>query len=390
VAIAVVTALAWATLGPQPRLAHAFVDSVAVLIIACPCALGLATPMSIMVGIGRAAELGVLFKDADALERLERVDTLLVDKTGTLTEGKPAIASIEVLERGDEKELLAIAAALERSSEHPLASAFVAAARERAIAPLEASEFHALPGKGVVGRVAGREAALGNARLFAELEIEPGELAPLAERESRKGRTPVLLALDRKPAAVFAIGDPIRASTPEALRTLRDERVRVIMVSGDRRASAEAVAKELGIEEVHADVPPEAKSEIVARLQADGRVVAMAGDGINDAPALARADVGIAIGTGADVAIHSAGVTLIRGDLRAIARARRLSRAVMRNIRQNLFFAFVYNALGVPIAAGVAYPLFALELDPMIAGAAMSVSSVSVIANALRLRRVEA
>ncbi len=388
VAIAVLTALIWGFAGPEPRLGHALVNAVAVLIIACPCALGLATPMSIMVGIGRGAQLGVLVRQAEALEALEEVDTLLVDKTGTLTEGRPRLVTVQAAEGVDERELLANAAALERASEHPLAAAILAGAAERGLELPPAEEFRTLTGKGVVGRVAGRAVAVGTARLFAELGADPRALLPGAEELRREGQTVVFVALDGAPAGLLGIADPPRSTTREALRALHREGVRVMMVTGDGRTTAEAVAHRLGIDEVMAEVSPEQKGEIVARLQGQGRTVAMAGDGINDAPALARADVGIALGTGTDIAMQSAGITLVRGDLRGIARARKLSRAVLRNIRQNLFFAFAYNALGVPIAAGVLYPVAGLLLSPMIAGAAMSFSSVSVIGNALRLRRV--
>jgi Cu+-exporting ATPase len=388
VAAALLSALVWGTVGPEPRLAYALVAAVAVLIIACPCALGLATPMSIMVGTGRGATAGVLVKHAEALEILEKVDTVVVDKTGTLTEGRPRLATLVALPPHDEAELLRLAASLERGSEHPLAGAIVGAARERGLALEEAADFRAVPGQGVSGRVGGRRVALGNAKLLGALGVEAGDLGPRADALRREGQTAVLLAVDDRVAGLVSVADPIKASTPEALRTLRDDGIRVVMVTGDSRATAEAVARTLGIDQVEAEVLPDQKVAIVKRLQAEGRIVAMAGDGINDAPALAQAHVGIAMGTGTDVAMESADVTLVKGDLRGIARARRLSRATMRNIRQNLFFAFVYNVLGVPLAAGVLYPVLGLLLSPMVASAAMTFSSVSVIANALRLRRV--
>jgi Cu+-exporting ATPase len=401
VAVALVTALVWGLAGPEPRLLHALVNAVAVLIIACPCALGLATPMSILVGTGRGARAGVLFRDAEALELLGGVDTLVVDKTGTLTEGRPRVLGVEVLapEAGarsviadgveDERELLALAAGLERASEHPLASAVLAEAARRGIASHAASAFESHTGKGVSGEVTGRRVALGNARFLAELGIEARALAERAAPHREAGETVVLLAVDGRAAGFLRIADPIKPSTPAVLDALRDDGVRIVMLTGDGRATAEAVARRLGIAEVHAEALPDAKAELVERLEAQGRRVAMAGDGTNDAPALARARVGIAMGSGTDVALESAGVTLVKGDLEGILRARRLSRAVMANIRQNLLFAFGYNALGVPIAAGILYPVLGLLLSPMIASAAMSLSSVSVIANALRLRHVQ-
>jgi Cu+-exporting ATPase len=382
VAVAVLAFLAWLRWGPEPRLAYALVAAVSVLIIACPCALGLATPMSIMVGTGRGATAGVLVRDAEALEVMERVDTLVVDKTGTLTEGKPRLVSVV----GDEA-TLRLAAALERASEHPLAAAVVAGARERGIAQLPAAtDFQSVTGKGVVGTVDGHEVALGNAALLAERGIDGAALAAQAEAVRREGQTVMLVAVDGRPAGLLGVADPIKPSTPAALKALRDDGVHIVMLTGDARATAEAVARELGIGELEAGVLPERKGDVVARLVAAGRTVAMAGDGVNDAPALARAHVGIAMGTGTDVAMESSGITLVHGDLRGIVRARRLSRATMRNIRENLFLAFVYNALGVPIAAGALYPVAGLLLNPMIAAAAMSLSSVSVISNALRLR----
>jgi Cu+-exporting ATPase len=387
VAVAVLSALAWGTIGPEPRLAYALVTAVAVLIIACPCALGLATPMSIMVGTGRGATAGVLIKHAEALEVLEKVDTLVVDKTGTLTEGRPRLAAVVALPPHDETELLRLAASLERGSEHPLAGAILAAARERGLALEEAADFRVVPGQGVSGRVGGQRIALGNATLLETLGIAPGDLGARAEALRREGQTTVFLVVGDRPAGLVAVADPIKASTPDALRALRADGIRVVMVTGDSRTTAAAVARTLGIDQVEAEVLPDQKVGIVKRLQAEGRIVAMAGDGINDAPALAQAHVGIAMGTGTDIAMESADVTLVKGDLRGIVRARRLSRATMRNIRQNLFFAFVYNVLGVPLAAGILYPLLGLLLSPMVASVAMTFSSVSVIVNALRLRR---
>ncbi|RIL00886.1 MAG: copper-transporting ATPase [Proteobacteria bacterium] len=384
IAVAAVTFAVWAAFGPEPRLAHALVNAVAVLIIACPCALGLATPMSILVATGKGAGAGVLFKNAEAIELLRSVDTLVVDKTGTLTEGKPQLVSVLAVEGVSEHELLRAAASLERGSEHPLAAAIVAGAAARGVAPEKAEAFEAKTGKGVVGRVGGRAVALGNAALFADLGVDAGALAPRAEALRGAGQTAMFVAIDGRAAGLLGVADPIKATTSEAIAQLHAEGVRIVMLTGDARGTAQAVAAQLGLDEVIAEVLPEQKVDAVKRLQAEGRVVAMAGDGVNDAPALAQAQVGIAMGTGTDVAMESAGVTLVKGDLRGIARARRLSRATMRNIRQNLFFAFVYNALGVPIAAGVLYPLTGLLLSPMLAAAAMSFSSVSVIANALR------
>ena len=384
IGVALVTFAVWWFANPSLAL----INAVAVLIIACPCALGLATPMSIMVGTGRGAAAGVLIKDAEALEALEKVDTLVLDKTGTLTEGKPRVGVVFAL-RGSEDELLRLAASLERGSEHPLAGAIVAAAAAKKIALGEAVGFRSIPGMGVTGTVDENVVALGNAALFAELGIDPEGLVSRAESLRAEGASVVLIAAGGKAAGLLAVTDPIKATAAEALATLRAEGLSIVMLSGDARATAEAVAKQLGITRVFAEVLPEGKSEVVAKLEREGRVVAMAGDGVNDAPALARARVGIAMGTGADVALESAGVTLVKGDLHGIVRARRLSRATMRNIRQNLFFAFVYNGVGVPLAAGVLYPFFGLLLSPMIASAAMSLSSVSVIANALRLRRAQ-
>ncbi|MDI1449473.1 heavy metal translocating P-type ATPase [Polyangium sp. 6x1] len=383
---AVLTFVVWALVGPEPRLAYALLNAVAVLIIACPCALGLATPMSIMVGTGRGASAGVLVKNAEALEALERVDTLVVDKTGTLTEGKPAVVSIMPLEGSDEAAVLRVAASLERGSEHPLASAILAAAKERGVELVDVTDFRSLTGRGVTGVVEGEPATLGNTRLLEELAI-PSDAA-LAEALRARGQTVVFVARAGRVLGLVGVADPIKSSAKEALSALREEGLSIVMLTGDSRTTAEAVARELGITEVFAEVLPDQKSAVVERLTKSGKVVAMAGDGVNDAPALARAAVGIAMGTGTDVAMESAGITLVRGDLRGIVRARRLSRATMRNIRENLFFAFVYNGLGVPLAAGVLYPFFGLLLSPMIASAAMSLSSVSVITNALRLRAV--
>ena len=389
VSVAVVAFVVWGVWGPEPRMAYALINAIAVLIIACPCALGLATPVSIMVAAGKGATLGVLFKNAEAIELLRKVDTLVVDKTGTLTLGKPRLVSVVPAEGGDGAELLTHAAALERGSEHPLAAAIVAGAEERRLALPKAEDFASLTGKGVKGRVSGKVVALGNRALLEELGIEPGGLGEKAESLRKEGQTIMFVAVDGRVAGLLGVADPVKETTPEAVRALHGEGVRLVMLTGDSRTTAGAVARKLGIDEVMAEVLPEQKAEAVKRLQAQGRIVAMAGDGINDAPALAQAQVGIAMGTGTDVAMESAGVTLVKGDLRGIARARRLSHATMSNIRQNLFFAFVYNALGVPVAAGVLYPFFGILLSPIIAAAAMSFSSVSVIGNALRLRRAE-
>jgi Cu+-exporting ATPase len=390
VASAAVTFVVWAAVGPQPRLAHALVNAIAVLIIACPCALGLATPMSIMVATGKAATLGVLFKNAEAIEVLRNVDTLVVDKTGTLTEGKPKLVSVVPLGDVEEKELVRLVAALERGSEHPLAAAIVKGAAERGVPLAAAESFQSLTGKGVTGKVGGRLVALGNARLLDELGIAAGAATARAEALRVDGQTVMYVAVDGRLVGLVGIADPIKETTPEALRQLRAEGLRIVMLTGDSRTTAEAVGKKLGIAEVVAEVLPADKAAAIKRLQAEGRFVAMAGDGINDAPALAQAQVGIAMGTGTDVAMQSAGVTLVKGDLRGIIRARRLSRATMANIKQNLFFAFVYNSLGVPLAAGVLYPVWGLLLTPVVAAVAMSFSSVSVIGNALRLRRTDA
>jgi Cu+-exporting ATPase len=388
-AVIVIAALAfagWSLFGTEPRLVHGLVAAVNVLIIACPCALGLATPMSIMVGVGRGAGIGVLIRDAAALETLEKVDTLLVDKTGTLTEGRPRVTSIEPAAGFAEPDVLRLAAALERGSEHPLAAAITEAARARGLAAEAAAGFRSVTGQGVAGSVSGQPTLLGNAALLAAAGIDVAALAARAETLRQSGQTVVFLAHAGRLAGLVAVADPIKASTTEALRLLHADGVRVVMLTGDNPTTAAAVARTLGLDAFFAEVAPAQKAEHVRRLQAEGRVVAMAGDGINDAPALAQAEVGIAMGTGTDIAIESAGITLVQGDLRAIARARRLSRATLANIRQNLFFAFVYNALGVPVAAGLLYPLFGVLLSPMLAAAAMSVSSVSVIGNALRLR----
>jgi Cu+-exporting ATPase len=390
VAVAVSTFVAWAVFGPEPRLSYAFVNAVSVLIIACPCALGLATPMSIMVATGRGARSGILVKNAEAIELLERVDTLVVDKTGTLTEGKPKVESVVLSQGFPESELLALAAALERGSEHPLAAAILRTARERGAPVLEASDFSSAAGKGVRGRVGARSVALGNAALMNELGVDAGAVSEQAQAMQRDGQTAVFVAVDGKLGGVLGIADPIKQTTPEAVRLLHADGLRIVMVSGDARAAAEAVGKKLGLDAVHAEVLPDQKAQILAKLQAEGHTVAMAGDGVNDAPALARAHVGIAMGSGSDVALESAHVTLVRGDLRAIAEARRLSRDTMRNIRQNLFFAFAYNLLGVPIATGILFPFFGILVSPMLASAAMSLSSVSVIGNALRIRRKHA
>jgi len=387
VAAAVVTFVVWAAVGPAPRLGYALVNAVAVLIIACPCALGLATPMSIMVGVGKGAAAGVLFKNAEAIEVFGKVDTLVVDKTGTLTEGKPRLVAIVPAGEGAEADLLRLAAAVERGSEHPLGAAIVAGAADRGVAAPAASGFESVTGKGVTGRVALRRVAVGNQALMTDLGVDVGPLAARAESLRSEGATAVFVAADGRLAGLLAVADPIRSGAPEAVRRLAADGIRVVMVTGDDRATAAAVAGKLGIAEVVAGVLPDQKLAEVKRLQDGGRVVAMAGDGINDAPALAQADVGIAMGTGTDVAIESADVTLVKGDLGGIARARALSRATMANIRQNLMFAFLYNALGVPVAAGLLYPLSGILLSPMIAAAAMSWSSVSVIGNALRLRR---
>ena len=386
IAVAVIAFVAWAAWGPLPALAYALIAAVSVLIIACPCALGLATPMSIAVAVGKGASAGVLVRSAAALERMEKVNTLVVDKTGTLTEGKPKVTAIVPAAGLSEADVLPLAASLERSSEHPLAAAIVAAARERGTSMHDVADFASLSGEGVTGKVAGRALALGNAALMEEFGVPFAELAAKADELRRDGATALFLAVDGRPGAVIAVADPIKPTTRAALDSLRADGTEIVMVSGDNTATAQAVGRQLGIYDVRGDVLPEAKHRIVRTLKSEGRIVAMAGDGVNDAPALAEADVGIAMGTGTDVAIRSAGITLVKGDLAGIARARTLSRMTMRNIRQNLVFAFAYNALGIPVAAGVLYPAFGLLLSPMIAALAMSLSSVSVIANALRLR----
>jgi Cu+-exporting ATPase len=386
IAAAIAAFGAWAMFGPEPRFSYALVAAVSVLIIACPCALGLATPMSIMVGVGRGAQAGVLIKNAEALERMEKIDTLVIDKTGTLTEGRPKVASVLPAPGFDEAQVLKLAASVERGSEHPLAAAIVAAAAERKLELATASDFDSPAGKGVTGTVEGKKIALGNARFLSELNIDTSAVREEAERLRSDGATAVFLAVDGKTAGVIAVADPIKQTTPEALRALAADGIRVVMLTGDNRTTAQAAARHLGIAEVEAEVLPGQKSAVVEKLRREGRVVAMAGDGVNDAPALAAAEVGIAMGTGSDVAIESAGITLLKGDLTGIVKARSLSAAVMRNIRQNLFFAFLYNALGVPVAAGVLYPALGVLLSPIVSAAAMALSSVSVIGNALRLR----
>ena len=387
-AVAVLAFVAWAMFGPEPRLAYGLVAAVSVLIIACPCALGLATPMSIMVGVGHGAELGVLIKNAEALERMEKIDTLVIDKTGTLTEGRPkVVALITAKDAGiSEDEVLKFAASVEHASEHPLAQAIVAAAKEKNIALAPVRGFDSPTGKGVIGMVERRRVVIGNAKFLGELSIDTSALNEAAEQQRSAGATAIFIALDGKAVGTIAIADPVKATTRDALKALRDEGIRIVMLTGDNRTTAQAVAHTLGIGEVEAEVLPDQKSAVVEKLRGEGRVVAMAGDGVNDAPALAAADVGIAMGTGTDVAIESAGITLLKGDLTGIVRARKLSQATMRNIRQNLLFAFIYNAAGVPIAAGVLYPVLGLLLSPMVAAAAMALSSVSVVGNALRLR----
>jgi P-type Cu+ transporter len=389
VLVAIVTFVIWGWVGPAPRLAHALVNAVAVLIIACPCALGLATPVSIMVGTGRGASAGVLIKNAEALEVMEKIDTLVVDKTGTLTEGKPRLVSVMPASSKNEDDILRFAASLERGSEHPLAAAIVDGARERGIKLTEATDFRSITGKGVLGTVDGKAVGLGNEKLLEEMAVQPTALSNRAEELRRDGQTVMSVVVARELVGLVGVADPIKKSTPEAIQLLHAEGVKIVMLTGDNRTTAEAVAGKLGIDEIQAEVLPEQKGEVVKRLQAEGKMVAMAGDGINDAPALAQAHVGIAMGTGTDVAMESAGITLVKGDLRGIANARRLSHATMRNIRQNLFFAFVYNSLGIPIAAGVLYPFWGLLLSPIIASAAMTFSSVSVITNALRLNKIK-
>ena len=387
--VAIVTFFVWAMIGPEPRLAFAIINAVAVLIIACPCALGLATPMSIMVATGKGAHAGILFKNAEAIEVLREIDTLVVDKTGTLTEGKPKLVTVAPVNGFNEAELLRLAASLERASEHPLASAIVSGATERNVQLTNVDAFESVTGKGVKGNVGGRSVALGNRALLDELNINAYEIATQAEEYRAEGQTVMFVVVDGKPAGILGVADPVKDSTPAAIDQLHQQNIKIVMLTGDSRTTAEAVARRLNIDEVVAEVLPQQKAEVVKRFQSEGRSVAMAGDGINDAPALAQADVGIAMGTGTDVAMQSADVTLVKGDLRGIVRAIRLSRATMKNIKQNLFFAFVYNTIGVPIAAGVLYPFFGLLLSPMIAAAAMSFSSVSVIANSLRLRSLD-
>jgi Cu+-exporting ATPase len=388
IVIAVITFVVWAMIGPEPRFAYALINAVAVLIIACPCALGLATPMSIMVAMGKGAQVGVLFKNAEAIELLRDVDTLVVDKTGTLTEGKPKLVRVKPASGFDEGEVLRHAASLERGSEHPLAAAIVEGASGRGLELVAVESFESITGKGVRGKVSGREVALGNQGLMEDLKVELGSLTALAEEFRAAAQTVMFVTIDGKVAGLIGVADPIKESTADAIEQLHAERLRLVMLTGDSRTTAGTVARALHIDEVLAETLPNQKAEAIKQLQAKGVMVAMAGDGINDAPALAQANVGIAMGTGTDIAIASAGVTLVKGDLRGIVRARKLSRATMGNIKENLFFAFVYNALGVPVAAGVLYPFLGLLLSPMIAAAAMSFSSVSVIGNALRLRKL--
>ena len=388
IAVAVAAFAAWAVFGPEPRFAYGLVAAVSVLIIACPCALGLATPMSIMVGVGRGAQVGVLIKNAEALERMEKIDTLVIDKTGTLTEGKPKVVAVRPASGLDEAQVLKLAASVERGSEHPLAAAILATAAERKLELLPASDFDSPAGKGVTGTVEGKKIVLGNGRFLSELSIDTSSLRREAEYLRSDGATAIFLAVDGETVGVIAVADPIKQTTPDALKALATDHIRVVMLTGDNRITAQAVARQLGISEVEAEVLPDQKSAVVEKLRREGRAVAMAGDGVNDAPALAAAEVGIAMGTGSDVAIESASITLLKGDLTGIVKARVLSQAVMSNIRQNLFFAFIYNALGVPVAAGVLYPAFGLLLSPIIAAAAMALSSVSVIGNALRLRAI--
>jgi P-type Cu+ transporter len=389
VLVAVLTFIIWALAGPEPAMAYALVNAVAVLIIACPCALGLATPMSIMVGTGRGATAGVLIKNAEALEVLEKIDTLVVDKTGTLTEGKPRLVSVIPMRGQDEGELLYLAASLERGSEHPLAGAIISGAEERGLKVADAREFRSMTGKGVIGSVDGKRVALGNRKLLEELHVEASDLSERSVELRGDGQTVMYVVVEGAVAGLVSVADPVKPSTAEAIQMLHEDGIKIVMLTGDNRTTAEAVAKKLSIDEVHAEVLPEQKGNLIKRLQAEGRTVAMAGDGVNDAPALAQAHVGIAMGTGTDVAMESAGVTLVKGDLRGIAKARRLSRGTMRNIRENLFFAFIYNVLGIPIAAGVLYPFSGMLLSPVIASVAMTFSSVSVIGNALRLNKLQ-
>jgi Cu+-exporting ATPase len=389
IAIAILTFVIWSFFGSEPRLAHALVNAVAVLIIACPCALGLATPIAIMVGTGRGAHAGVLIKNAEALELLEKVDTLVFDKTGTLTEGKPRVLSVVTVPGREESELLRLVASAEQGSEHPLGAAVMEAGKDRGLALGSESEFQSLTGRGIRARVEGRQVLVGNEQLLEENGIPAAGLVQKAQALRRDGQTVILAAVDGQAAGLIGIADPVKASTAQALRDLKAEGLRLVMLTGDSRTTAEAVARILGIEEFEAEVLPEKKADVVQRLQKQGRIVAMAGDGVNDAPALAQADVGIAMGTGTDIAMESGGIILVKGDLVGIVRARKLSQATLRNIRQNLFFAFLYNSLGVPVAAGVLYPFFGLLLSPILAAAAMSFSSVSVITNSLRLRKVK-
>jgi P-type Cu+ transporter len=387
IAVAIVAFIAWMIFGPPPAFAYALVAAVSVVIIACPCALGLATPMSIMVGVGKGATAGVLIKNAEALERFEKVDTLVVDKTGTLTEGKPRVVAIEAAEGFDEATVLSLGASLERSSEHPLAAAILANAKQRDIALQEVSDFASVTGKGVTGRIAGRSVAVGNASLLKALGVTGAALEARADALRQEGATAMFVAVDGKPAGIIAVADPIKATTPAALAQLRADGIRIVMLTGDNRTTAHAVAAKLGITEIEAEVLPDQKNAVVRRLRSEGRVVAMAGDGVNDAPALAEADVGVAMGTGTDIAMNSAGLVLLQGDLAALVRAVRLSRATLRNIKENLFWAFAYNLAGIPIAAGAFYPLTGWLMSPMLAGVAMSLSSITVVSNALRLRR---
>jgi Cu+-exporting ATPase len=388
VSISVVTFIIWSIWGPSPAYAYALVNAVAVLIVACPCALGLATPMSVMVGVGKGAQNGVLVKNAEAIEVMEKIDTLVVDKTGTLTEGRPRLVTVSAQEGIEEAEVLRLAAGLETGSEHPLAAAIMEGAKERGVTPAKVGAFDSVTGKGVTGVVEGKDIALGNRRLLEDLSVDPSNFSQKADSLREEGQTVMFLVIDGKPAGLLGVADPIKESTPEAVRLLHEEGIEIIMLTGDNRKTAEAVARKLGIDRIEAEVLPDQKNKVVRKLQDEGRKVAMAGDGINDAPALAQAHVGIAMGSGTDVAMESAGITLMRGDLRGIAKARGLSHAMMRNIRQNLFFAFVYNSIGVPIAAGILFPFFGILLSPIIAAAAMSFSSVSVVGNALRLRSV--
>ncbi|MBW2099787.1 MAG: heavy metal translocating P-type ATPase, partial [Deltaproteobacteria bacterium] len=389
IVIAALAFVVWYVFGPEPRLAYALIVAVSVLIIACPCALGLATPMSIMVATGKGATMGVLFKNAEAIETMRKINTLVVDKTGTLTIGKPKLTGVVTAENMDEKQMLSMAATLEKGSEHPLAEAIVSGAADRDVSLGDAKNFDSHTGKGVSGEVDGKTVLLGNHKLLDDFSVDPGEFAQEAQKMRAEGQSVMFVAIDGKIAGLLSVSDPIKETTPEAIRQLHAEGIRIVMLTGDNKATAEAVGNKLDIDEVVAEVLPDEKAGAVKRFQDEGRMVAMAGDGINDAPALAQAQVGIAMGTGTDVAMESAGVTLVKGDLIGIVRARKLSRATMRNIKENLFFAFVYNSLGVPVAAGVLYPFFGILLSPVIAAAAMSASSVSVVSNALRLRTVK-